>query len=305
MRFHPRIGTALALLSLCACASTPSAPAPEPYEYDPNIDKPAEPEPIGKLLVDLDAAMRAWTSLELTAESKDAQKRARGLELDIRRRVKPRTAELIVALESGPPYNRMTAATALGFTAAPEAQSPLLAALHDEDTNIVGNALLGLAILQLPDTPMGPIVEHMRASEDSFVRSNAAYAVRSLLHAGADGSVARDAAREALTDSQPFVRAQAALILAMLSDSESLQQIGELCTDQFPLVAQAACRAVAGIGRQDMHSKGAAAKILAKAMSATEDEGRRQIPHRELVRLAEHDYGEEPKEWLEWAYKLP
>ena len=47
----------------------------------------------------------------------------------------------------------MIAAAALGFTRDPEVLSPLLDALEDPDPRLVGNALLGLTILEDPNTP--------------------------------------------------------------------------------------------------------------------------------------------------------
>lgn len=296
----------LALAGLSACA-TPAkeAPTPQPVAIDSNADRPDAPVPIGKLMVDIDASMRAWTKLVLSANTAEEKRQARMLELDLRRRVRPRTAELIHELESGPPTNRTTAAAALGFTQSPEAQSPLLAALSDKDPDVVNNALIGLAILQLGDTPLGPIIELFETSPDPQVRSNAAYALRSLMEAGAPSEQVRESARRALEDSEPFVRMQAALILAMMVDGESTEKIGELTGDSAALVRRAACEALARIGLDDPHSKGQAARALARALQAAPEE-QRAVPHRALVNLTGgQDFGDDPKEWLEWAYKLP
>ncbi|MCE9593249.1 MAG: HEAT repeat domain-containing protein [Planctomycetes bacterium] len=295
------------MIPLGACASTAAkkdADKDKALPYDPKWSQPDAPEPIGKLLATVDMSLRAWTKLVLSAESEEERRQARGLELDVMRRVRPRVAELIHELENGAPSNRVPAAAALGFTHAPEAQSPLLNALHDPRADVVSNALIGLAILQMADTPLAPIVELFAHHTDGFVRSNAAWALRSLIEAGADGSSAVESARTALSDSEPFVRAQAALILAGQKDTTSIAAIGELTRESAPFVVLASSEALAQLGRDDLHFKGAAARELARAFEGS-DKKLRGILQRALIELSGENHGDDPNDWLEWAAKLP
>lgn len=307
MNIHRRQAVlALAVLALCSCASNAKKDsALEPTTYDPAVVAPDAPEPIGKLLVDLDASLRAWTSRVLSAESREEKRTAYGLELDIRRRVKPRVAELIHELETSPaPSNRMTAAAALGFSAAVEAQSPLLNALHDPSIDVVNNALIGLAVLRRADTPLEPLQGVLSDHPDGMVRSNAAWALRSVVEAGAEGASASAVARAALHDSEPFVRGQSALLLAAIDDFDAVEGIADLALDPTPFVRLCASRALVAIGLADPHSKGMAARALAQSYAQAEKELKPAL-RRALAQLAGGDLGDESKPWLEWAAKMP
>ncbi len=305
---HAPFAVASAMLVLIVlasgCKSSKAKTGPDTLPYDPHWSQPDAPQPIGKLLADVDASLRAWTKLVMSARSAEEKRAAQGLELDLSRRVHPRTAELITQLESGPPANRIPAAAALGFSHAPEAQSPLLNALHDSNVDVVNNALIGLAILDLKDTPLGPIQEIYANNPDGRVRSNAAWAARTLMENGADGSALRDTARLALADSEPFVRAQSALILAQLEDADSITQLGELAQESTAFVSLAAGEALAVIGKANPHQKGPTARALAIAYGKL-DKKERPVILRALLKLSEQNLGEDPKDWLEWAYKLP
>ena len=173
---------------LAGCASppekTPVQAANEGREsYDPNLVQ-REPESIGSFLAELDKSMRAWTKLMFTAGTEAERRKATVLQKDLMRRTYPRMDELIAQLEGGPVQNRVRAAGALGFTKDPGAQSPLLAALHDESRDVICNALLGLTMLELPDTPLDRIAELYEHDPDPEIRANAAYAARAILEAG-------------------------------------------------------------------------------------------------------------------------
>lgn len=291
--------------ALAACSSSKKAPeAAKPEPYDPTWTRADAPEPIGKLLATVDMSLRAWTKLMLSAQSEEEQRQARGLELDLMRRVRPRVADLIHEVEHGPPANRIPAAAALGFTHAPEAQSPLLNALHDPHVDVVNNALIGLAVLQMPDTPLGNIEDLYAHHPEGYVRSNAAWALRSLIGAGADGSAVVDSARLALSDPEPFVRAQSALILAGQKDGESLAQIGELARESTPFVVLAASESLAELGRAEPRLKGGAARELVRAFEKANDSLKVTV-QRSLIKLAGENHGDELAGWVEWARKLP
>ncbi|MCC6407722.1 MAG: HEAT repeat domain-containing protein [Planctomycetes bacterium] len=294
----------LLVLPLVGCASTPDPKAGEPVPYDPNWARTDAPEPIGKLLATVDMSMRAWTKLVMSAQTEEERRQARGLELDLMRRVRPRLTELVHELENGPPANRIPAAAALGFTRTAEAQSPLLNALHDPNADVVNNALIGLAVLQLADTPIATIADLYAHHPESYVRSNAAWALRSLIEAGADGTAVVEPARLALSDPEPFVRAQSALILALQKDAESVAAIGELARESTPFVLIAAAEALAQLGREEPRAKGPAARELVRAWTHV-DKKLQGVLRRALIKLSGENRGDKLEDWVEWAAKLP
>ena len=298
----------LALAAAAGCRSTPQAAPAD----DANPKQPIEeivaaentPDSIGKVLVDLDARIRAWTNLTMTAVSDGDRRKARQLEQNLMFVAHKRRDELIAELESGPPNNRIVAASALGFTREAEAHSPLIAALEDSNVQVVSNALLGLALLGRADTPLERICDLLQTSTVGSVRSNAALCAANLVQAGARADCLLPSARFGLLDVEPGVRSQSALILAALVDRESLTAIGERIYDPVPLVGAACARAVAHVGLESPHDKGQAARILVKAFEDTDGPVRMQV-QRGLASLAGGNYGEELKEWKQWAARLP
>lgn len=268
------------------------------------VEATNQPQPIGKFLADIDSSVHRWTNLMLTAQSDEDRRKAKLLENHLMKETHARRGELIEQLESGPLNNRVVAASALGFTREVEAQSPLLAALDDEHSEVVSNALLGLWLLGRADTPLDKICALLRSSSEDWVRSNAALCAMNLVKIGARNDCIRDAARIGLSDREPGVRAQCAWILATLVDGESMPALADLLGDPIPLVSAAAARAVASIGTQSPHDKGAAARALAKAYE-TAKRPAREHAFRGLVELAGVSYGTDTKEWSEWAQRLP
>ena len=302
------IRLSLVLAVAAGCAST----SPERKGSGDDRERPAadiveatnHPAPIGKLLADIDASIRAWNNLLLTARTAEDRRKARMLEDNLSRVAHKRRAEIIEQLESGPLNNRVIAASALGFTRDVEAQSPLIAALDDAYPEVIGNALLGLMLLGRTDTPLEPICRLMQSSQDESVRRNAAQCAASLVQIGARSDCLLNAARQGLSDAEPGVRSQSALLLATLVDTKSLPPLCDRLFDEVPLVAAAAARAVAYIGSESPPDKGTAARALSKAYADAKGAMR---PHyrRALVELAGVDRGVEPEGWVEWANRLP
>ena len=298
----------LALALAAGCRST----KPRQAATDGNPERPIgdiveasnRPEPIGKVLADLDASIRAWTRLVMTGQDDADRRKANQLEQTVMFVAHKRRDELIEQLETGPPNNRIVAASALGFTRDAEAQSPLLAALEDSNAQVVANALLGLALLGRADTPLERICQHMQSSPVGAVRSNAALCAANLVQAGARAECMLAAARVGLLDLEPAVRSQCALILANLLDAESLVALGDLVYDPVPLVGAASARAVAYIGREKPTEKGRAARMLVKAFDTTKGPVRAEV-ERSLAELAGGSYGDDVAPWQEWAARLP
>ena len=304
LRVRPWLALALAL-AVAACASSRSGESAEPKPYDPSATNLPE-RSIGYFLVDLDASVRAWNRLVLTASGEDEQRRATLLADDLTYRARKRKDDLLGQLETGPPFNRMVAAAGLGFSRDPDVVPPLLAALEDPEAEVVANALLGLALVASPETPTGGIAEHLRSGANTRLRSNAAYALREILEARGWSSdeVVLAAAREGLADPEPAVRAQCALLVAGLRDVESVERLGLIVHDKVPIAALAAGRALAFLGSREPRVKGASARALAGALDKVEPAVRSGLL-RSLAALAEANYGRDSEAWVEWAHRLP
>ena len=304
-------GLAWALACSClfavACSSTGGASkGPQEIEVDEinptKID--IESQPIGKFLADFDIAMQAWTSLKTTASTPAERRKAREIENVLINRSTKRFDDLIEQLENGPPHNRIRSASAVAFSGREEALGPLLAALSDPYGDVVNNALLGLALLASPDTPLEPLCALMINSGEPDTRGNAGYALRTVIGKGADGEVARSPARLALTDGEPFVRVQAALVLGLLGDADSVPPLSDQVYDELPLVAQAAIQALLMIAEDDPINRGPVARALIPARTAADPRVQERV-RRSLVQIAGIDYGKDADDWVEWADGLP
>lgn len=273
--------------------------------YDARVWDKGPPEALGAFLAELDKSMRAWTNLTLTAQTSSDKQKASKLQLDLMRRVHAREQDLVDTLESGPPRNRAIAAGALGFAASREVQGPLIVALGDKYTDVVQNAALSLALLEQPDTPLLPLLEVMQNNVAGQARSNAAYAVRTILQAGAPPSEdAVKAARAGLLDMEPFAQAQSALLIAILKDGESVPGVVELLSSPEPLVVRAAIQSLLALGRAEPRQMGPTARGLVQGLELAPANLRPEVL-RALVTLSGHNYGQNEKEWAEWAQRLP
>lgn len=290
---------AITLSAACASSSNKSA---QPEKATLIAEPPLEP--LGKLLADLDVQIQRWNALTLTATTPAHKREARMLEAVIVETSSRRRDELIAALESGPPINRIRAAGALGFTRAVEAQSPLLAALHDPHPDVVHNALMSLSLLGRADTPVDEICALMAEHSDPQTRGQAAYALRSILAAGATSQVAVGVARRGLNDTEPFVRSQSALSLGLLKDGASTPVLLDRLYDPVPLVADAASEALVAIAFGEPQNKGAIARGFVEASTRSDTLVKRRAQNA-LVRLSDVNYGDDLKLWTEWAQRLP
>jgi HEAT repeat protein len=307
LHFAARFGLLCAAL-LAACAAEPKKPEIEGTDPKPAgqiIEATDQPEPIGKFMADLDASIRAWTNLIMSAQTEEDRRKASLLEQSLSAATHKRRAELIEQLESGPLSNRVVAACALGFTHDIEAQSPLIAALNDPHPEVVSNVLLGLMLLGRADTPLAGICGYLSSSSDPGVRRNAAQCAASLVQAGARDDCIVPACRLGLVDKEePTVRAYCALMLATLEDRSSLTALCDRLYDPVPLVRAAAARSVSYIGKQSLPDKGTAARALVTAMEKSEG-ANQAVFMKALVELSASNYGDDMKAWLEWAARLP
>ncbi|MHC5012873.1 MAG: HEAT repeat domain-containing protein [Planctomycetota bacterium] len=292
---------------LSGCASTGSDG--EPVEFPSIEGKFAQvavddPDTVGYLMTQLDQNVQAWSNLKGGARTEEEERKLRGIESWIRGQVRLHLGDVIEQLESGPRNNRAVAAVALGFSQLEEAQSPLLNALEDPDPLVVGNALLGLGKLAMPDTPLAQLCYRLRFDPDPAVRRNAAYALKCIAEAGGWDECAVESARDALTDAEPSVRGMAAVTLALIGDAESLQALNDLLYDEEDFVFAAAATSIAEIGRSHEAHTGEAARILV-AVFGKGDKDRRWRVQYELSRLRGENLGEEVEAWRDWAYRIP
>lgn len=290
-----------------ACSSTKGGGAGtgkvEVQDIDP-IKIQIEDQPIGKFLADFDIATQAWTNLTTTASTEAERRKAREIENVLISRSIRRFDDLVEQLAHGPPHNRIRAASAVGFSGREDALAPLLAALSDSYGDVVNNALLGLALLASPETPLAPICRLLTHSPDPHTRSNAGYALRTVITAGADGEIARGPSRLALLDTEPFVRVQVALVLGLLADADSIPGLADQVYDPLPLVANAAIEALLMISEDDPANRGPVARALIPARTAADPRVQNKV-RLSLVTIAGLDYGKDVNDWTEWANRLP
>jgi hypothetical protein len=300
---------ALLLCLTTACATPPVAVegrTVDPFEGEPVLfsSTPIEEVPLGKFLTDISASIQAWSQKTWTATSRTDIRKQNILEHHITQQARRRKDDLLYSLEAGPQHNRIIAAAALGFTRDPEVLSPLLVALEDPDSRVVGNALLGLTVLEHPDTPTERIATILSYDPSPQLRWGAAYCARTLAERGVRDEGLIDAGRSALLDTEPVVRSQCLLLLAIIGDAESLGAMEGLLRDDVPLVAAAAIRSIGLLGENVPAVRGDCARALVSELR-TEDHRARERVHRSLVSLGNRDYGNDLSRWRIWALRLP
>lgn len=299
---RPPLPATLALLvGLMPSCLTPSTESPgEPYTPPPV----QEPDAIGFYLTKLDNQLKAWTNLKLASVSDRERRALRSLERELAQSTLQRKDELLAELESHSPKNRAVATVALGFSGDPQVVGPLLNALADPDPMVSHNALIGLGVMASPNTPLARICFILTTSGDPYTRNNAAFAMAAIIAAGGDDACALPSCRQALIDDEPGVRAQAATILGMLNDLDSIQTLGDLLYDGTPLVAHASAAALSAIGRESIEQKGKVARLMVDAAVRRSQELSDRILA-EVRRMTDNDYADDLKLWTEWAYRLP
>ncbi len=303
----------LALLA-AACASTEKSPAEEAADATKStapehpiaeiVEATRKPEGIGSLLASIDREITAWNNLFLASVTETDRAKTRTLEKSIMTKTHNRRQEIIEQLETGPVTNRIVAAAALGFTRDAAVQSPLLAALDDTEPEVVSSALLGLWLLERDDTPLDRIAAHLTAGDTDDIRTNAALCLTTLVKKGARSDSALPALRIGLIDRAATVRAQCALGLAELGDSDSYQAIADMLTDETTLVVASSARALAFLATKDGKLRGKAARALVTAWIRAEEPRKGSI-YRSMIELSGINYGSDEEEWSKWATRLP
>ncbi|MDF1798812.1 MAG: hypothetical protein P1V81_06525 [Planctomycetota bacterium] len=330
--------TSLALaLALAACSSTPTDEngneLPDigaPVKADKFLDVPttiehADTMTIGAFLGEVGYRIQAWSSAKFAGDGERARILRQVLEFECTKR----QAELIAQLESGPARNRSVAAVALGFTnrmdvlradfsttpvdKGAEALSPLLNAISDPDPEVSANALMGLGILARPETPLGPICNALDGSAEPIRRGNAAFALSGILEAAAKreegieierADLVRTVCMRALSDSDLSVRTQAAAVLGLVGNGDTIAYLGDRLDDEVALVGQAAGTALVRMTRRDPTYKGRVARLLVGRLDMVRPTRRDTVVY-SLVLLAGRHLGNDTEVWRDWAKNLP
>ena len=307
-QFKPSISLALLLAACAATGEDSSAPVEEKERmavtaYSPEAVRTQTT--FGAYLAQLDRSIQSWTAMFLSGDrARDGQK-LRSLALDIEHRASKLFYELVEALETSPSeQNRCISAAALGFVRTEESLTPLLNAITDRSPEVRADALLGLAVLGDPETPLGGVVEAMRVGITPEIRSNAALAVIEVLRAGgtpSEGMV--DAARLGLQSEEPLVRTQCALILAKEQDHIAIDDLSlQLSNDPVNTAAMAAGRALAYMGSREPTIKGRCARALAASLRLTNSTLKASVID-DLRKLARANYTTD-EDWIQWAHRL-
>jgi HEAT repeat protein len=272
----------------------------EPWAPPP----PTEPDSIGYFLANYDKSLRRWTELKLNPSNTRDLRTLRALEASLEKRAIERQDELVSIMESGPPASREVAAVALGFTHDLAVLSTLLNGLDDPNENVVQKSLLGIGILAAPETPLEKVTYLLESDPDPWTRNNAAYAIQSVVSAGGSSPELAAACRTAVFDSEPGVRAQAASILGLISDVDSVASLGDLLHDEARLVVRAAIVSLTRLAREHDEVKGDVARLLVDALDLVHSSLRDELLQ-QLSTLRGLHLGDDAGPWREWAYRMP
>jgi HEAT repeat protein len=241
---------ALLALGLPACKSDPTLEPYTPWDVD------SEDRPIGYVIATLERDLVTWNSLKLGATDDETRARMRGFELVLARESRKYRDELLLQLDVGTPRNRRVSAAALGFAGDPRALDPLLRALEDEDTAVADNALVGLGLLSRPAgprdppiyPPLEPLLSILEQAQDPARRTNAAYAVKRAVEAGARADGAVPALLRSLRDPEPGVRVQVAAALGVLGGEGTARELRLALADGDPVVRASAAFSLGRMG---------------------------------------------------------
>ena len=269
-----------------AADATPTRP-----EFSPRSDRAAE---IGRLIVDCDRHLRAWTDIMAAPRSEENQEMVSHTAMALGVVVAQNRALLEDQAISGAARNRGITTAALGFSGDPAVLPLLLNNVGSSESEVVAKALLGIGVLRVPSTPIGPIYKLLNSPVATpEVVSNAAFALfqlAALTHDDVDGTMS--ATLLGLLDSpQAQVRAQATLSLGLIKANIAIPPVTDLlAADPDPQVRTAAAFALGQIG-----SKGSTRPLVAalsdpSALTAGTARGA-------LVRIHGRDLGPDADSW--------
>lgn len=249
---------------------------------------------IGRLIVDCDQHLRAWSNAMAQARDPQNQELVTYTTQALGVLVAKNRSALENQAISGAARNRAIACAALGFSGDFSVTPLLLNGVSSGDAEVVSKALLGLGVLADPNTSMAPVRSAVFAVEaDDSVHSNAAFALFQIAiknQRDPDGSMG--AILEALLRSpQPSVRSQAALSLGLIQANLAVPPITDLLAgDAVPDVRTAAAYALGQIG-----STASTAPLVAALRDPNELTA--GAARAALVRIHGRDLGPDPDSW--------
>ncbi len=274
LRLVPLLGIAL-LGALPACSSAPppgpALPGFEGLERDvrgggeattptlpsggPGISpRSSEAARIGRVIVDLDNSLQAWTDAMARPRDEDNTETVQFAAYAIGAKVADHRALLEDQAISGAPRNRGIASAALGFSGDPSVLPLLLNNVSSDDAEVVAKSLMALGVLSAEETAIGPMADAIdRHRDDREVVRNGAFSLFQLA-AGTrrdpDGALS-SALLGLVDDAEGPVRAQALLGLGLVRANQALPTISDhLAADPDPSVRTAAAYALGQIGAQ-------------------------------------------------------
>jgi hypothetical protein len=285
--------------SVTASTSPTAHPSPAPKPFLPRPATVPElgkltKEAIGRVIFEAERHLVAWTGALVSTSPNKAETlgfTASSFSLMARRDQGILEREAI----SGAPRNRGIASAALGFTHDPAVLHLIINNVSSPDHEVCGNALLGLAILAAPETPLHPILEVvMRDDNPAAVRLNAAYALQKIALAtrnDAEGLLSACVA-PLLQDPLANVRATAASTAGLAGAMHLAPSLGDLLSgDTDPLVRTASAFALGEMSAMHMTD------VLARAL---EDPDSLVVgaTRGALTKMYARDYGPEALPWL-------
>jgi len=273
------------------------SPSPKPFlprpATVPELGKLTK-EAIGRVIFEAERHLVAWTGAHSRTGPHKAETRgftASSFSLMARRDQGILEREAV----SGAPRNRGIASAALGFTHDPAVLHLIINNVSAPDFEISANALLGLAILAAPETPLSPIREaSMRENAPASVRMNAAYALQKIALASRSDLEGQLTAcvMPLLQDPVGHVRATAASAAGLAGSTQLAPSLGDLLSgDTDPLVRTAAAFALGEMSALHMTD------VLARAL---EDPDALVVgtARGALTKMYARDYGPEATPWL-------
>lgn len=336
---RPSLRLALVLpLALVSCATTSDLPegrplTPEEVAYEKALQSYSEvatdDRSRARLIRELDRTLSNWHAAQAEYLGSKERQLTRNYEEILQRKTYMNFETLLDLLRNGDDYQRAIAAAALGFSRLaepaderekqafrerwppkyPDAIGPLVEATESDDFYIANNAVLALAQLGDPNTPIEPIAALLDRDEPE-IRSNAALALARIL-TPETGERAIAALLLATNDPEPKVRLHAITAIRRCRHPAGVGSVAKLLSDRYELVAMNAARTLAEIG-----DKSACAYLITRlkeVLGSTPDGKFRPVSDLDrrrrnltdyligaLEELSGEDYGDDIEEWQEW-----
>jgi hypothetical protein len=304
---------ALASGWLAACSGGPET-VQEPLTAEDLAERaaPREPPLLGRvegrefLFTNLDQNLRSWRVLSSSGQV-TKQYQLRSLEDALTQHVYLNFDTILNELQDGDPQFRPIAAAALGFSVIPapeepggdpaypqvheRAVQPLVNVIQEGDDVLTQNALLALACIASPVTPIDLIKELALTHHEEDVRSNAALVLAKVLQPHHRDQVLT-ALYAALGDESAKVRLHVVSALGAVREHASGGQlIGVVTTDDSTLVRANAVRVLGDLGVEES---------IPLLISGLQSPSLRNECRRSLTRITEEDFGDNVDRWRNW-----